>query len=256
MLPVVLHKGLFGFGDFQLGPLKMSYFNGIDHAIAARGHPLIRPQCSPTGAIALRARQLKQTILKQMEIWGQPRGKVVIIAHSMGGLDSRYMISKLAMADHVAALVTITTPHRGSPYADWSIRHVGQLFGALKLMKMLKIETDAFHDLTTDSCRVFNQEVIDAPGVKYYSVSAAQPVSKIPAFAMHSYNIIFDAEGDNDGLVSIKSGIWGTHLGTWPADHWQTINKRATLELKMAEGQVTGYYMDILDRLQRDGVLS
>ena len=37
----------------------------------------------------------------------------------MGGLDARYMIGQLGMADRVAALLTVTTPHRGSPYADW-----------------------------------------------------------------------------------------------------------------------------------------
>ena len=52
---------------------------------------------------------------------GREKDRVVIIAHSMGGLDARYMISRLGMDDRVTALVTITTPHRGSPYADWCL---------------------------------------------------------------------------------------------------------------------------------------
>src|SRR5438874_8613008 len=52
MLPLVLHKGLFGFGDLNVGPLKMTYFHKIDQALAARGHPLILPQVHPTGGIA------------------------------------------------------------------------------------------------------------------------------------------------------------------------------------------------------------
>lgn len=41
-----------------------------------------------------------------------------IIAHSKGGLDSRYLISGLHMAPYVASLTTICTPHRGSMLAD------------------------------------------------------------------------------------------------------------------------------------------
>lgn len=44
--------------------------------------------------------------------------KVNIIAHSKGGLDSRYLISGLHMAPYVASLTTICTPHRGSMLAD------------------------------------------------------------------------------------------------------------------------------------------
>ncbi|MCQ5134484.1 esterase/lipase family protein, partial [Coprococcus eutactus] len=40
-------------------------------------------------------------------------GKVNLIAHSKGGLDSRYAISMLGMAPYVASLTTINTPHRG-----------------------------------------------------------------------------------------------------------------------------------------------
>ena len=135
MTPIVLHHGLFGFGDHKVGPMKLSYFRGIDDAIAARGHPLIVPHVHPTGAVAMRAAQLKQTLLEKMN--GQ---KVVIIAHSLGGLDARYMISRLGMADRVSALVTITTPHRGSTFADWLHKHLGQRLGGLSLVKHLNLE--------------------------------------------------------------------------------------------------------------------
>ena len=44
----------------------------------------------------------------------------------MAGLDARYMISKLGMADKVATLVTIGTPHRGSYFADWGVKVLGR----------------------------------------------------------------------------------------------------------------------------------
>lgn len=45
--------------------------------------------------------------------------KVNIIAHSMGGLDARYMISALGGANRVASLTTISTPHTGSKVANF-----------------------------------------------------------------------------------------------------------------------------------------
>src|SRR5947209_5831161 len=132
MLPVVLHHGMFGFGNFQLGRFKLSYFaGGIEQAISQRGHPLIVSRVHPTAAIATRARQLKETILRRLEILGRPRDRVVIIAHSMGGLDARYMISCMGMENRVAALATISSPHHGSSYADWCLRHLGQRLGGL-----------------------------------------------------------------------------------------------------------------------------
>ena len=48
--------------------------------------------------------------------------KVNIIAHSKGGLEARYMISSLGMADYVASLTTVATPHHGSKTMDLLLR--------------------------------------------------------------------------------------------------------------------------------------
>ena len=39
----------------------------------------------------------------------------------MGGLDARYLISRLGMADRVLSLTTLGTPHRGTSFADWGV---------------------------------------------------------------------------------------------------------------------------------------
>ncbi len=254
MAPIVLHHGLLGFGDVKVGPLKLAYFRGIDRAIIDRGHPLILSRVHPTGGIERRARELKEIILRQLKTLGREHEPVVVIGHSMGGLDARYMISKLGMNDRVAALVTITTPHRGSPYADWCLRNLGQRLGGLQLMNFLGLDVRAISDLTTASCRRFNEEVVDAPGVRYFSTSAARPWHRVPPFAVHAHKIITDAEGPNDALVSVKSATWAEHLGTWPADHWHTINHRMVVELREPTGDITPYYVQLLDRLSSEGL--
>ena len=248
-IPIVLHHGFAAYGDFTLGPLKLPYFRGIDRAIRDAGHLLIIPRVHPTGSIELRARQLKEQILRALKQQGVERERFLLVGHSMGGLDARYMISKLGMDDQVAALLTITTPHRGSPYADWCFENVGQRMGGLRLMNMLGMDVRAVSDLTTTSCRRFNRAVKNMPGVQYFSVSAARPWNRVPPFALHAHKVVTAAEGENDCLVSVKSSTWGEHLGVWPADHFHTINHKWVLELKNRTGDITPYYLKAIEKV-------
>jgi hypothetical protein len=53
------------------------------------------------------------------------RARVVVIAHSMGGLVARYWLGPLGGAPLCRALVTVATPHRGAPKAlDWLINGI------------------------------------------------------------------------------------------------------------------------------------
>ena len=67
------------------------------------------------------------------------------------------------------------------------------------------------------------------------------------AFLLPSYKIIYDIEGENDGLVSIKSAQWGMHLETWKADHWHVINKRIVPEIRNRTGDIVPYYLKMLE---------
>jgi triacylglycerol lipase len=68
-----------------------------------------------TGSIASRAEQLDRFL--QIKAFG--RG-INFMAHSMGGLDCRHLITHLKPADYAPlSLTTIATPHRGSPFMDW-----------------------------------------------------------------------------------------------------------------------------------------
>jgi triacylglycerol lipase len=248
--PIVLQHGLFGFGELQLGALKFGYFHGIDRAFAERGHPVIISRVHPTGSIELRARQLKATLLKQLKsLKCAADQRVVIFAHSMGGLDARYMITHLGMNDRVAALVTISTPHRGSSFADWCLLNLGQKLRAMQLFRALDLDVRAAYDLTTDSCEKFNRDVPNAKDVRYFSISASRPWYKVMPLFIHSARIIDAAEGANDGLVSVTSAKWGEHLETWEADHLHAVNRRMAIELKNPTGDMRPRYLKILDRL-------
>ena len=257
----MLAHGLLGVGDVGVGPVRFSYFHKIDRAIAERGHPVVVPRVHPTGGIETRAAQLKGQILRSLDDLERrgklpARGKCVVIGHSMGGLDARFMLSHLGMADRVAALVTVATPHRGSPFADWTLRHFDKPLGIARRAAFLGLDMRAWADLTGEFCRRFNAATPDAAGVAYLSVGAGRPTLRTTPFLMVSQKIIEAAEGLNDGLVSVQSARWGEYLGTWAADHLHTINKRFVFERSGDRtGDITPRYLEILDTLERCGFL-
>jgi triacylglycerol lipase len=233
-------------GDMRIGPVARASFKGIARAIARDGHPVFVSAVHPTAGIERRARQLKKWLLSIRPQFDSKR--IVLIAHSLGGLDARYMLWRLDMADFVQTLITITTPHRGSPYADWFAKNLGRRLRGFRLMQRLGWDVDAIEDLTTERCARFNETIGDVPGVQYYSVSAARPLRLMPAFAIHSWSVVHRADGPNDGLVSVKSAQWGQHLGTWRADHWHTINRRYGLAAKIA-GDISPHYLALLTKI-------
>jgi hypothetical protein len=121
--------------------------------------------------------------------------------------------------------------------------------GAYKFLNFLGVDVQGAVDVTTEGCARFNAEVLDDPRVKYFSVSAARPWQKIAPFALPAWRIVYDVEGDNDSLVSVKSAIWGKHLGTWPADHFHTINKRFVIEGKNGTGDIVPYWMRAVEEV-------
>jgi triacylglycerol lipase len=248
VITVVLHHGFLAFGQIRLGKLRIRNFRGIHTAIAERGHPVILESVHPTASIERRARMLKRSIEASVGI-GE---KVIVFAHSMGGLDCRYMITHLGMAHRVAALVTVCTPHRGSPYADWAMRNIGDRLGGRRLVTLLDLDVNALNDLTVGRCAEFNRETPDVAGVRYYSISGARPWHRVPPFYYHSHKIINDAEGENDGLVSVASAKWGEHLGTWAVDHLHAVNRRLVVEVRERTGDVTPRYLELLDRVLGD----
>ena len=68
-----------------------------------------------TGSIASRAEQLDRFLQAKV-----PGRGINFMAHSMGGLDCRHLITHLKPVEYTPlSLTTIATPHRGSPFMDW-----------------------------------------------------------------------------------------------------------------------------------------
>jgi triacylglycerol lipase len=216
--PIVLVHGLLGFDRMQIGTWVLTdYFNGIPDALRAAGNRVLLARLSPTGGIAERAAQLKEQIDNEY-----PDEPVHLISHSMGGLDSRYMITHLGMGDRVLTLTTLGTPHRGTAFADWGVRRFAPL--VQPLVEYFGLPFQAFHDLTIERCKEFNERTPDAPNVRYFSVGG-----KIPHDWLHAHwgipsAILDKLEGANDGIVSLASARHGESFEVWDGDHLSLIN--------------------------------
>ncbi len=216
--PIVLAHGLLGFDFIRLGGRKLiGYFPGIPDVLAAGGTRVLVARVSPTASIVQRAMELKAFLDREV-----PDEAVHLFAHSMGGLDSRYLITRLGMASRVLSLTTIGTPHRGSSVADWSLRRVMPL--VRPVFKMMRVPWQALADLTVDSCRAFNEQVPDAPGVRYFSVAGRMEPNWRKWHLRLSEGYLRQHEGPNDGLVSLTSAEYGEDCEVWDGDHLDIVN--------------------------------
>ena len=150
-------------------------------------------------------------------------GKVNIIAHSKGGLDCRYAIAKCGVANKVASIISVNTPHRGCKYADYLLEKISEGFqtkvagiynNAMK--KLGDSDPDfisAMRDLTESECSLLDAELkkteadIDMLRISIGSKLNSAKDAKFPLKLTHDFVKRFD--GDNDGLVSVDSFAWG-----------------------------------------------
>ena len=91
-------------------------FGQIGNQLLAEGYPSFVADIDAIGSVDTNAEQLKRYIERVLAESGAE--KVNIIAHSKGGLDSKFMITELGMEDKVASLTTLCTPHKGSLIAS------------------------------------------------------------------------------------------------------------------------------------------
>jgi triacylglycerol lipase len=216
--PIVMVHGLLGYGRIRVGGWTLSsYFPGILEGLEAAGNRVLVPALSPTRGVAHRARQLRDFI--ERESPGEP---VHVVAHSMGGLDARYMVSCLDMGNRVLTLTTLGTPHRGTAFADWGLSRFERL--VKPVCHFLGVPTQAFYDLTTARCRSFNLQVPDVPGVRYFSVAGQHDGHFLNAEFLLPYRIVLEKEGPNDGVVSVASANYGERMDIWEGDHFSLVN--------------------------------
>lgn len=196
--------------DFSLAFDRLHYFRGIATYLRAHDFATYHSSVSFAAGVETRARELRQELLRILDESGA--AKVHIIGHSMGGLDSRYMIVFEDMADKVASLTTIGTPHLGTSFAEWGLKHGGEW--AIGVFSRF-LSLDGFLTLTPAARTRFNDLVRDheaSNSVLYQTYASAEERDWVFAPIRPSWQIIDEAEGPNDGLVPVSSQQWVAKL--------------------------------------------
>lgn len=211
------------------------------------------------GSIENNAMQLKDEILKILE--KENVDKVNIIAHSKGGLDSRYMISKLDMDKHVASLTTLSTPHHGSKLSSkllsmpkWCAKFLAFFINLFyKICKDKKPDILTLgHQLKDDTMIDFNKEVLNSSKVYYQSYSS--DLNNKKSFLMFIPHLITKnlENVSTDGIVSVESSVWGEYKGNIKNnyDHAQMVGVYGT---NKTLNEVSKFYLDVIENLSQIG---
>jgi triacylglycerol lipase len=210
---VVFVHGFLGFSELRLPLGRVTYFRGVRAAMVDLGVNCYFPRLPAGGSVAERANALARFVETI------PERDLILIAYSMGGLDSRFLISRLDPDHRVRRLVTIGTPHRGTALADWALRvprvlnWIGRLLGRR-----------ALEDLRPAACDRFNREIPDRGDVVYTSYAAIRPMTEMPYLLRRWARVVARAEGEqNDSQVSVPSARWGEFKGVLKADHVELL---------------------------------
>jgi len=256
--PLVLVHGV-GFRDLKY----INYWGRIPKELIRNGATVYYGNQEAWGTVEYNAQDIKEKILEIIEETGAE--KVNIIAHSKGGLDARYMVSKLDMGNYVASLTMVSTPHRGCKFVDVVSNMPNKLYkGVSKLFdKYYRVLGDknpdfytASSQFTTHHSKKFNEEVKDVDGVYYQSYATIVKNIYSDYVVAIPYILVKLTEGENDGLVSINSAKWGEFKGVLRSKSRRGISHGDIIDLRRDDYKgfdVIEKYVEIISNLKNEG---
>ncbi|GAA5833483.1 hypothetical protein JCM9279_001539 [Rhodotorula babjevae] len=122
--PIVLCHGLYGFDVRGPGFFRLHYWGDLLKILRGKiGAEVYVTAVPGTGSVKKRAHVLHQSLEDTRELLNRD---INFVAHSMGGLDARYLISNIRPTlYHPKSLTTLCTPHRGSEFMSWCRANIG-----------------------------------------------------------------------------------------------------------------------------------
>lgn len=123
--------------------------------------------------------------------------QIDMVGHSMGGLVSRSMIESYGGDSYIHKLITLGSPHKGSPLA--AIRkYLGYLVISDKPEDYpdYAYNTKGFRDLYTNSSYITQMQTLTNPPIPYYTIAA-----------INNSDWNFYIPGPDDGIVGVESAL-------------------------------------------------
>ncbi|MFN8237415.1 MAG: alpha/beta fold hydrolase [Chitinophagales bacterium] len=256
--PVILVSGL-GFHDQNR---VLNYWGLIPDHLKQHGCDVYTAHQEAFISIPDNALKLKFRILDILE--KTKKDKINIIGHSKGGLEARYVASRLGMDEHISSITTLGSPHRGTHLADIIL---GRLplpkFATARLVNLYATlmgdkrpdSLRAVVQVTTQGMKQFNEEVPDSTKV-YYQSYASHVNKEYPNILWKTIAyIIRPYEGKNDGMVGIESCKWGNYKGIIQSDTASSVSHADMVGLTQFFGNpnfdARVFFTDIIHELKK-----
>lgn len=258
--PLLLVHGVF-FRDWK----RFKYWGRIPEELEINGATVFFGEHQSALSVENSAAELAERIKEILDITGAK--KVNIIAHSKGGLDSKYAIDKLGMAPYVASLTTVNTPHRGCVFAERLLdissdglkKTVSKTYNAT-MRKLGDKNPDflaAVEDLTAKRCCELYDEIKIPEGVFTQSIGSVLYRGKEGKFPLNFlFHYVKKYDGLNDGLVGIDSFEWGSRYKFIKTEKGEGISHADVCDIwqQNREGfDVREFYVKLVSDLKRRG---
>ncbi len=262
--PILMVHGIF-FRDWQF----FNYWGRIPSALQRYGAQVYYGKQQSSQCIAKSAQELKEQIEAVLAETGAE--KLNIIAHSKGGLDTRYAIAELGIAPYVASLTMINTPHNGCAWVDHLLeklpnklvhgvaKHYNNIFHALgdKSPDFL----GGVNDLTAKQCSLFNEKYPIDNSIPHHCIMSEMRTVHSAPFPMwlgYLFNKHYDKNSSCDGLVPVESAkLEGVPFTMIPRTKRRGVSHGDMIDLNREniEGfDVRDFYVDIVKDLKARGL--
>lgn len=261
--PLLLVHGVF-FRDSE----RLNYWGRIPHELTVNGATVYYGHQHSAASVADCARELADRIREITRETGCE--KVNVIAHSKGGLDMRCALEHEGIADCVASLTTVNTPHRGCLFADFLLHTLPETVrekvastynkAARKLGDKDPDFLAAVRDLTASRCAELNAENCPDPPEGMYCQSIGSRLDHAAGgrFPLNfSYYLVRFFDGPNDGLVSEASFPWGENFTLLTAGGKRGISHGDMIDLNREDIEgfdVREFYVKLVADLKNRGL--
>lgn len=229
--PVLYIRGLNTYGDDQLrfgllgfGPMWRPWIS----ALKALG--VVAIPVEGMGGTTLED-QVRHAVafIQRLPLWSETQQPIHLLGHSTGGLIARALVHELKDTSRIASVVTMATPHHGSPLALLPINlkeHRPYLDRALRTVGyQSETKIRPLDDLTPQAAEIFNQRYTDVAGVQYGAAIFSLPPYEM-SWPMYLAIKVLDHRhtmGNSDGFVPENSQIWGKTICRAHLDHLDQI---------------------------------
>lgn len=262
--PIILAHGTGGAAE-MLG--IVDYWWGIPEALRNEGAEVYVTSVNGMDGTVDKAKQFKAAFKDIQASCGAE--KFNIIGHSHGALYTRYAISNLGIAEHVASHTSIAGPHQGMFLADTLVQGMpesiqqftGKTLDFIYAYFFNDTDPDSLDnalDVTREQMAIFNDNCPNDENIYYQSYAAEVKLACPNPVLEPTYLFLLSHEGPNDGLVSVESAKWGDFRGAESGAWWSPGCDHLAI-IGHLFGMTPGFnaaefYVDIASELKHKGL--